>query len=352
MVEALSLPLAGGTPSPTPDAPHNARAYELYLRANELARTYDGLARARDLYQQCLELDPRFAPAWAQLGRCHRVIGKYIDGRRPTATRAPRRPSAAPSSSTRGCRWRTSSTRNLEADIGQTQTALVRLLGEAGRHGNDPELFAGLVHACRYCGLFEQSIAAHDEARRLDPNVPTSFEQTLLLTGDIDRLLGRRAAGGRSPAATTGSASSALGLAGPPRRGASGAGGHAAGVAHPGLPVVDRTTCWPGSTAAPRTCSPASSPLGALEDQDDPEAIFQEGWLLCDVGEHEQGLESPAARGRQGLLRRSDAAAQPRSSTRCAAIPPSRRCWREAEAGRARALAAFREAGGERLLGA
>ena len=78
---------------------------------------------------------------------------------------------------------------NLEADIGQAQRALVRLLGEADRHGNDPELFAGLVHACRYCGLYEQSIAAHAEARRLDPNVPTSLEQTLLMTGDIDRLL-------------------------------------------------------------------------------------------------------------------------------------------------------------------
>ena len=65
----------------------------------------------------------------------------------------------------------------------------MRLLGEATRHGNDPELFAGLVHACRYCGLYEESIAAHAEARRLDPNVPTSVEQTLLMTGDIDRLL-------------------------------------------------------------------------------------------------------------------------------------------------------------------
>ena len=46
VVEALSLPLAGGMP--TPDAPHNARAYELYLRANELARTYNGLVQARD----------------------------------------------------------------------------------------------------------------------------------------------------------------------------------------------------------------------------------------------------------------------------------------------------------------
>ena len=32
------------------------------------------------------------------------------------------------------------------------------------------------------------------------------------------------------------------------------------------------------------------SVLGALKIQDDPEAIFQEGWLLCDVGEYELGL--------------------------------------------------------------
>ena len=33
-------------------------------------------------------------------------------------------------------------------------------------------------------------IAAHEEARRLDPNVPTSYEQTLLMTGDIERAAG------------------------------------------------------------------------------------------------------------------------------------------------------------------
>ena len=95
VVEALSLPLTGGMPSPTPDAPHDARAYELYLRANELARTYDGLPAARDLYQRCLELDPRFAPAWAHLGRCHRVIGKYVEADARQRERAPRRRSAA-----------------------------------------------------------------------------------------------------------------------------------------------------------------------------------------------------------------------------------------------------------------
>ena len=160
---------------------------------NELARTYDGLPRARDLYQQCLELDPRFAPAWAHLGRCHRVIGKYIDATPDSETRAEdalRRALALNPRLSVAHKFYA----NLEADIGQAQRALVRLLGEADRHGNDPELFAGLVHACRYCGLYEQSIAAHAEARRLDPNVPTSLEQTLLMTGDIDRLLAVRAA--------------------------------------------------------------------------------------------------------------------------------------------------------------
>jgi hypothetical protein len=33
------------------------------------------------------------------------------------------------------------------------------------------------------------------------------------------------------------------------------------------------------------------SALGALKIMEDPEAVFQIGWLLCDVGEHEQGLD-------------------------------------------------------------
>jgi TolB-like protein len=79
VVEALSLPLGGRTSSPAPDSPRNPQAYELYLRANELSRTYDGMLLARDWYQRCLDLDPGFALAWAQLGRCHRVIGKFVE---------------------------------------------------------------------------------------------------------------------------------------------------------------------------------------------------------------------------------------------------------------------------------
>ena len=162
VVEALSLPLGGGDSTPTPPAPHNARAYELYLRANELARTYDGLPAARDLYQRCLELDPSFAPAWAQLGRCHRVIGKYMEESADSEARAEQAFRRALELNPR-LSVAHKFYAQLEADLGQARAAMVRLLGEAGRHGNDPELFAGLVHACRYCGLYEQSI---DRARR------------------------------------------------------------------------------------------------------------------------------------------------------------------------------------------
>jgi hypothetical protein len=237
---------------------------------------------------------------------------------------------------------------HLEADIGQAQTAVVRLLGEANRHGNDPELFAGLVHACRYCGLYEQSIAAHAEARRLDPNVPTGFEQTLLMKGDIDRLLAvlppRLVAG-----ADDGIRVIALGLSG--RRDE--ARRKLIDMRQSSRIPVFQT--WIEYLTAWLDCRPAdmdirASGFTALKIQEDPEAIFQEGWLLCDVGEHAAGLPllqravakgyfvSPTlSRWSQFDALRSDSAFQA--------------LLEEAEAGRQRALAAFREAGGERLLG-
>jgi hypothetical protein len=92
------------------------------------------------------------------------------------------------------------------------------------------------------------------------------------------------------------------------------------------------------------------SDLEGLKIRDDPEAIFQEGWLLCDVGEHQRGLE---------LLRRAVekgyfVAPTLRGSRHFDALrgdPGFQEVLARAEAGRARALAAFREAGGERLLG-
>ena len=249
---------ARATP-PTPRRSRTTRARtQLYLRANELARSYDHLPEARDLYQRCLELDPSFAPAWARLGRCHRVIGKFIDDLGRQRRRAPRRPSAARSSSTRAWPWRTSSTRSLEADTGQPRDALVRLLGEAARHGNDPELFAGLVHACRYCGLFEQSIAAHEEARRLDPNVATEHRADAADDGR-PRPPARDPAHRERDRQRLGDRRDRPRARGPPRRGA-GRARRAPRQAQLDSSTPTPTRCRPGSSAAPRTCARRSRP--------------------------------------------------------------------------------------------
>ena len=345
--EALSLPLSGGTAPLTSDSPHDARAYELYLRANELARTYDGLPAARDLYQRCLELDPRFAPAWAHLGRCHRVIGKYIDAAPDSeacAEDAFRRALALSPRLAVAHKFYA----NLEADIGQAPGALVRLLGEANRHGNDPELFAGLVHTCRYCGLYEQSVAAHAEARRLDPNVPTSLEQTLLMTGDIDRLLAvespRIVAGADDGIRVIG-----LGLAG--RR----------DEARRKLLEMRQSSripifqSWIEYLMAWLDRRPADmlvrrSDFSTLKIRNDPEAIFQEGWLLCDIGEHEAGLGHLQRAVAKGYFVSPTLSGRPQFDA-LRSDSDFRALLEEAEAGRQRALAAFREAGGERLIG-
>jgi eukaryotic-like serine/threonine-protein kinase len=347
VTEALSLPLTGGG-SPTPDAPRDGRAYELYLRANELARTYDGLAAARDLYQRSLELDSRFSPAWARLGRCHRVIGKYIDGAPESEARAEdafRRALALNPRLSLAHKFYA----NLEADIGQPQRALVRLLEEANRHGNDPELFAGLVHASRYCGLFEQSIAAHAEARRLDPNVPTSLEQTLHMADEIEKLLAVEA-----PALIAGADDGirviALGLAG--RRDEAREKLYRMRQQPSRIPLflswIDYLTAWLEYRIDDMRVR--MSTLSALKIQDDPEAIFQEGWLLCDVGEHEKGLEFL-----QRAVTKGYTVAATLSSRRqfdpLRGTPAFQALLAEAEAGRERALTAFRDAGGERLLG-
>ncbi len=347
VVEALSLPLAGGGDTPTPQAPHNARAYGLYLRANELARAYDQVPQARDLYERCLDLDPGFAPAWAHLGRCLRIISKYIEESAGNYERAEkaflRALELEPRLSVAHKFYA-----QLEADNGHAPQAVVRLLRQAHRHGNDPELFAGLVHACRYCGLYEQAIAAHREARRLDPNVPTSVEQTILMTGDIERLLQIPR---QSPAGSGDQGIRIIGL------GLAGCRDEAIALLHAmrQAPHIKAFQGWMDHLQAwlerrREDMVEHMSSFVALKIMDDPEAIFQVGWLLCDVGEHQRGLEhlqrgvdrgyfaSPTLSGRPQF----DALRGERGFEELVA---------QAEAGRQAALAAFREAGGERLLG-
>ena len=90
--------------------------------------------------------------------------------------------------------------------------------------------------------------------------------------------------------------------------------------------------------------------LGPLKIYDDPEAIFEEGWLLCDAGEHARGLDHLRRAVAKGYFVAPTLSARPQFDA-LRGNPVFQSLLAEAEAGRQRALAAFREAGGDRLLG-
>jgi serine/threonine protein kinase/tetratricopeptide (TPR) repeat protein len=190
IVASLSLPLTAREERMLKhDVPSSAMAYESYLRANQLSTDSAHWELARDLYLRCVEEDPRYSPAWARLGRMYRVLGKYFrqgrDENLALAEDAFKRaleinPDLALAHNLYA---------HLQVDLGRAQDAMIRLLERAKRRGADPELFAGLVHACRYCGLLEGSVAAYEQARRLDPKIHTSIAHTYFMLGDYARCI-------------------------------------------------------------------------------------------------------------------------------------------------------------------
>jgi serine/threonine-protein kinase len=346
IADALALPLVGAQ-TPSPDRPQDARAYEYYLRANELARTYEAMQRARDLYQRCLDVDPRFAPAWAHLGRAHRVIGKYVAA-------SPNSESLAEDALKRALELNPRLAiahriyAQLEADMGQPRQAMTRLLGQARRHGNDPELFVGLVHVCRYCGLYDESLAAHDEACRLDPHARTSVAETLVRAGDFERLLARD----RPPlfgGADDGNRIIALGMSGrldEARRALA----EMQQLPYAGVfrAFTDFLEAW--LDRSPDRMVLDLSALKGLKIQDDPEALFNQGWLLCDVGAYQRGIDSL----RRAIDKGYSVAPTLARSRQFDAVrqdPAFQSVLAQAEADRDAARRAFVEAGGEQLLG-
>jgi tetratricopeptide (TPR) repeat protein len=168
------------------DMPSSRKAYEYFLRGNQLSLDTKQWNTARELYERCVEEDPRYAPAWARLGRIRHVMAKYLDaGRQEELDRAeqafrraldlnPDLPIAHKLYA------------QFEVDLGRARDAMLRLAGRA--HCADPEIFAGLVSTCRYCGLLTASVAAHQRAIALDPRIRTSVPHTWFLQADHARV--------------------------------------------------------------------------------------------------------------------------------------------------------------------
>jgi serine/threonine protein kinase/tetratricopeptide (TPR) repeat protein len=183
VVESLAIPLSARDHRLLgQNLPVSARAYELYLRANHMSANTSNPSRlgaARELYEACLAEDPRYAPAWARLGRVHRVLAKY-GAEEQSASLA-----------LAGDAFRKALEINPDLPLahnfytyyeieeqGRAPEAMVRLLERVSTGAADPNLFAGLVVACRFCGLLDASLAADRRARRIDPGIQTSVQFT------------------------------------------------------------------------------------------------------------------------------------------------------------------------------
>jgi tetratricopeptide (TPR) repeat protein len=191
IVESLSLPLTTREHRMLKrDVPASAKAYEFYLRANQLADNLsgpNGWSLARDLYLECLHEDPQYAPAWTQLGRIHRMLAKYVDqnsdeGLKRAEAAFVRALEINPDLSVAHNQFA-----RLEIDCGRGRDAMIRLIEQVKIHTADPELFSGLVQACRYCGLLDASLAADEQARRIDKLIRTSVFHTHFMLGDLPK---------------------------------------------------------------------------------------------------------------------------------------------------------------------
>ena len=193
IVSSLSLPLTMREQQMLKhDVPASPTAYEFYLRGNRSAAGalvfLEAAGLARDLYLRSVEEIPVRA-GWENLARCYRVLGK--SGGEDADENLRRAESCLQRALTLNPQL-VSVTRayaQLESDMGRSTDELMRLLTVAPANDRDPEFWAGLVHACRDCGLLSASLAAHERAVSLDPTIATSVRHTYWLMGDATRAL-------------------------------------------------------------------------------------------------------------------------------------------------------------------
>jgi serine/threonine protein kinase/tetratricopeptide (TPR) repeat protein len=346
IVEALALPLSSREQRMLRrDVPASAEAYAHYLRGNRLSAVSSQWQLARESYEQAVEADPAYAPAWARYGRCLRVMSKYGIGPQARdwhaeAERAFQRAFQINSDLSVAHNLYT----YMEVESGRAVEAVQRLLGRVRERTSDPELYAGLVHACRYAGLLDASIAAYQRAARLDPTIKTSVSHSFYMRGDFEKAI--KAESDDPPYV------SALALL------ALGRNGEALALrqaAHQRLPanvhliwLIDGIT---GAAAGKiKEGLEDLANLRALPAFTDPEGLFYWGQGSMMLGDRDGALES-LTRALHGGFHSAEAYETSPFFSGLQSDPEFMAILEGTRARQAAAQAAFAEAGGPRLLG-
>jgi hypothetical protein len=194
------------------------------------------------------------------------------------------------------------------------------------------------VHALRYSGLLDASVAAYEKAARLDPNVTTSVCQTFWMLGDTHRAVETETQGDRMMGmlAALRNDQPAPVIAQLKRRAAKVSGA---------VEVSNRAFLAVLEQGAQAFAGPFDALVASTRD---PENLYYMALMAAYVGDSDRCLSALERAVRGGWCCAQTIAGEVwlsrvRDTPRFAALV--------AEAGSLRAAAAFREAGGDRLLG-
>ena len=343
VIEGVSIPLSGSEEERIHrDRSVSPRAYELYLRAlHSLAIPWApaDLLAIRDLLAASIEEDPVFAPARAQYARVCRIVAKYRLGAREEHLRLAADAFAQafaqdPDSPLLHYLY----TYYQIEDLADARGAMLRLLDRVRELSTAAELWAGLVPACRFGGLYSASIEAHRRARVLDPKIDTSVEFTYLQLAEYDLAI-------KAVPSQRGSlfAAVAVALDGEEERGLSMMQDASGRGMWDATAVIDALEGRPDD---------AETKLRAAYENGmpDPEGLFVLARVAGRADAVDLGLDLIEAAVDRGFYCVGGLKSDP-WVTRLSGEPRYQAALERARAGRRETVAAFREAGGEELLG-
>jgi tetratricopeptide (TPR) repeat protein len=172
------------------DVPGNPLAYQYYLRSLSHPHGYAGNELAFPLLEKCIELDPGYAPAYAELGMRRETAAVYALGGAAEVKEAEQAFSKSLSLNGR-LLDALSGLARLYTDIGQSDKA-IELLREALKiNPNHADSHFALSYNYRYGGMLEESAREGEFALSLDPDNPRyrSLATTYLYLGNLERSL-------------------------------------------------------------------------------------------------------------------------------------------------------------------
>ncbi len=164
------LPALGSTPAMIGSAtlPHDATAYDLYLRGSALPHDAAPNSTAVTMLERSVEIDPKFAPAWDALGLRYYYESQYSAGGQEALEKS----AAAYEKALALDRNLISSAAHLlrlRAEAGETAKAYKEAVDLVKRRPENAQAHFTLAYALRYAGRLQEAAKECDAALALDP---------------------------------------------------------------------------------------------------------------------------------------------------------------------------------------